>query len=83
MIDTTGMTRTEVLKIGLSYVKRNEIEHIIIASTRSDSALEAADIFLEEGKSFCVATHSSGFRESNRVEFDSEKRALLEKRNIL
>jgi len=76
-----GETYTdEALRIAKEYADANNINSIIVASTRGQTAQKAAKVF--EGKNIVVVTHVHGFRESNRIEFSPEIRKEIETKGI-
>jgi hypothetical protein len=56
----------EVLSIVKSRIKEGDIEKIVLASTRGDTAKAGMDIFADEPVKLVVVPHQYGFREVNR-----------------
>lgn len=52
------------------------IETILVASTRGETGVQAAELF--EGHHVVVVSHSTGFREPNTQELTEENRAAIE-----
>ncbi len=74
-----GPQNTEkTLKLALIRAKSLSIEDIIVASTKGETGIKAAEIF--KGYSLIVVTHSTGFREPDIQELPLEKKDEIEKK---
>ncbi len=86
MIDTTTHETRDVLDIAREYAQKEAIGHVVIASTRGETAKLALEIFgAEEGdrdEELIVVTHAAGFREPNEAEFAAEVRGELEEKGV-
>ncbi len=81
MIDTAGMSTSSVLKIAGDYVRGNDVENVVLATTRGDTALLAGKCFGSDVNVVAV-THSTGFREDNEQELEDEVRRKIETNGI-
>jgi hypothetical protein len=77
--DRQGKQNTEqVLEIVKEEASERGIEHVVVASTRGDTGLKAAQMLSGDGLNVVVVTHSSGFREPGAQEMSDEARAEIE-----
>lgn len=73
MIDTTGTNTDLVLKLAAGYSRDNNVGHIVMAITKSETALKAAKVF-GTGKNIVAVTHSTGFVRDNEQELEGDVR---------
>lgn len=77
--ETPGMDNTETtLRLVLERAKAREINTILLASTRGDTARRAAEFFADTGIKMVVVPHQYGFGETQR--FPKEMITELEKK---
>ena len=50
MIDTTDMSTEDVLRIALDYAKDHSIPRVVVATTKGDTGIAAANIFNGKGR---------------------------------
>lgn len=75
--ETPGPQNTEkTLKLALIRAKSLGIKDIIVASTKGETGVKAAEIF--KGYNLIVVTHSTGFREPDVQELPREKKEEIE-----
>jgi len=75
--ETPGPQNTEkTLKLALIRAKSLGIKDIMVASTKGETGITAAQIL--KGYNLIVVTHSTGFREPNFQELSLEKKAEIE-----
>ena len=76
-----GETYTdEALRIAKEYADAHNINSIVVASTRGQTAQKSAEVF--EGKNIVVVTHVHGFREPDQIEFSPEIRKEIEAKGV-
>lgn len=81
--DRAGEHNTdEALKIAKDCAKEMNIKHMVVASTRGNTAVKVRDIFKGSGVSLVVVTHVQGFLESGKQQFDENIRKELERDGI-
>jgi hypothetical protein len=79
--DQAGKQNTqEALRIAVDEAEKRGISHMVVASTRGDTGLQAAKLLQERGISLVVVGHNTGFSEEGGQEFDEGKRAQIEER---
>lgn len=77
--ETPGPQNTEkTLERALKRAKSLGIKDIIVASTKGETGIKAAEIF--KGYNLIVVTHSTGFREPDIQELPPEKKEEIEKK---
>ncbi|MEF8835957.1 MAG: hypothetical protein V5A76_07370 [Candidatus Thermoplasmatota archaeon] len=81
MIDTTEMDTEEILKVAQEYVRENEIENIVVATTRGETGVKAGELF-DEDTNVVAVTHSTGFREEGEQELEEENRKEMEEHQV-
>jgi len=81
MIDTAEMDTEEVLEIAQEYVEENDVENIVVATTRGETGVKAGKVFNEE-RNVVAVTHSTGFRNEGEQELDEENRKKIEESGI-
>lgn len=78
--DQAGEKNTEdTLRIAAEEAARRGIRHIVVASTRGDTGLQAAKLLQGQGIALVVVSHNTGFSQEGEQEFDQVKRAQIEK----
>lgn len=81
--DSPGEQNTaEALKIAKDYAEKNKIKHVVVASTRGNTAVKAKDVFKNSGVSLIIVTHVQGFLEPGKQQFDENIREELEKEGV-
>jgi len=70
---------TDALRIAVEEAEKRGIRHIVVASTRGDTGLQAAKLLEGKGMALVVVGHNTGFSEEGKQEFDEGKRAQIEK----
>jgi hypothetical protein len=68
----------KTLRLALKRAKSLGIKDIIVASTKGETGIMAAEIF--KGHNLIVVTHSTGFREPDFQEMPQEKKEKIEKK---
>ena len=81
MIDTTNKKTDEVLKIAKEYAIANKISEVVVATTRGDTGILAADIFPED-IAIVAVTHSTGFKKPGRQELNEQKKEKMMQENL-
>ncbi len=77
--ERAGTQNTEkTLKIAVEEAEERGIRHMVVASTRGDTGLQAAMLLQGTGISLVVVTHNTGFSEEGVQEFEDAKRAEIE-----
>jgi hypothetical protein len=77
--DQAGKQNTpEALRIAVDEAEKRGISHMVVASTRGDTGLQAAKLVQGKGISLVVVGHNTGFSEEGGQEFDEGKRAQIE-----
>jgi len=75
--ETPGRENTdEALRIARKRAEELGIKTILVASTRGDTAVKAADVF--KGLKVIAVTHFTGYRGPNEQEFTDENRKAFE-----
>lgn len=82
MIDTTGMDTSSVLTVARDYALEHNISDIVLATTKGDTALEAAEI-LGNVKNVVAVTHSTGFVEGDHQELNFDTREAIKAKGIV
>jgi hypothetical protein len=72
----------EALRTAKDCAKEMGIKHVVIASTRGNTAVKARDIFKDSGVSLVIVTHVQGFAEPGKQQFDENIRKELEKEGV-
>jgi len=76
--DTRGPDCTvETLRLALARAEALGIRDIIVATTRGETGVRAAQVF--QGYNLVVVTHSAGFAQPNTQELTDEGRATIER----
>lgn len=57
----------ETLKIAKAYAEKENIDHILVASTYGDTGLKAAKTFAESKKNLICVLHQYGFKEEGKI----------------
>ncbi|MHA1859535.1 MAG: pyruvate kinase alpha/beta domain-containing protein [Candidatus Asgardarchaeia archaeon] len=79
--DLPGKDNTEeTLRLALERAEKRGIKNVVVASTKGYTAKKAAELF--KGFNLVIVTHSTGFKERGKNEFDEEIREKLVKRGI-
>jgi hypothetical protein len=77
--DQAGEQNTkDALHIAVAEAEKRGIRHIVVASTRGDTGLEAATLLEGKGIALVVVSHNTGFSNEGEQEFDPGKRARIE-----
>jgi hypothetical protein len=77
--DRAGKQNTqEALRIAVDEAEKRGISHMVVASTRGDTGLQAATLLQGKGIALVVVGHNTGFSQEGRQEFDEGKRARIE-----
>lgn len=77
--ETPGSQNTEkTLKLALIRAKSLGIKDIIVASTKGETGIKAAEFF--KGYNLIVVTHSTGFREPDFQELSKQKKEEIERK---
>jgi hypothetical protein len=69
----------DALRIAVEEAEKRGISHMVIASTRGDTGLQAAKLLQGRGIALVVVGHNTGFSQEGEQEFDEGKRAQIEK----
>jgi hypothetical protein len=69
----------DALRIAVEEAERRGIRHMVVASTRGDTGLQAAKLLQGRGISLVVVGHNTGFSQEGEQEFDEGKRTQIEK----
>lgn len=69
----------DALRIAAEEAERRGIRHLVVASTRGDTGLQAATLLQGKGIALCVVSHNTGFSKEGEQEFDKDTRAQIEK----
>ncbi|MEW6202919.1 MAG: hypothetical protein AB1546_13160 [bacterium] len=77
--DKGGKHTDEVLMIAKDEAIKRGISHVIVASTKGDTGVKAAQLFEGTGTQVIVVTHNTGFGSEGDNELEPEKRAEIEK----
>jgi hypothetical protein len=78
--DQAGEENTQdALKIAAEEAERRGIRHMVVASTRGDTGLQAAKLLEDKGIALVVVSHNTGFSHEGEQEFDQGTRAQIEK----
>lgn len=80
MFDTSKMTTGEVLEIARDYVLKHNINDVVVATTKGDTALKIAQVI--KNSNIVAVTHSTGFLRENHQELPEKTRADLEKMGL-
>ncbi|MDP6156610.1 MAG: pyruvate kinase alpha/beta domain-containing protein [Candidatus Thermoplasmatota archaeon] len=81
MFDTSDMGTSQVLAIGDDYSRKNDIQDIVLATTKGNTALAAGDIF-PKGMNIVAVTHSTGFIKENYQELELSVHKKIEEKGI-
>jgi hypothetical protein len=78
LFDNPGQQNTEAcIERVLQYIREQGSAHVVVASTNGRTALSFHTALKETGAKLVVVTHSVGFKEPGRDEFDAETRRIL------
>ncbi|OGP56334.1 MAG: hypothetical protein A2Y65_10375 [Deltaproteobacteria bacterium RBG_13_52_11] len=78
--DQAGKQNTgDALRIAVEEAARRGIRHMVVASTRGDTGLQAAKLLQGKGIALVVVGHNTGFSQEGEQEFDQTKRTQIEK----
>ena len=78
--DKAGKHNTQdALRIAVEEADKRGIKHIVVASTRGDTGLEAAKLLEGKWIALVVVSHNTGFSEEGAQEFDGATKAQIEK----
>jgi len=78
--DRAGEKNTkDALGIAAEEAERQTIHHMVVASTRGNTGLEAAKLLEGKGITLVVVSHNTGFSHEGEQEFDRIKKAQIEK----
>jgi hypothetical protein len=78
--DQAGEQNTgDALRIAVEETEKRGISHMVVASTRGDTGLQAAKLLQGRGIALVVVGHNTGFSQEGEQEFDEGKRAQIEK----
>ncbi|MFH1453089.1 MAG: pyruvate kinase alpha/beta domain-containing protein [Armatimonadota bacterium] len=81
--EKAGEHNTEdTLKAAKEEALKRDIKHVVIASTRGNTARLAAEFFKGAGLNLVIVTHNTGFKEPGVQEFDPGLKNDLEARGI-
>lgn len=72
----------ETLQIAKDEALKRGIKHVVVASTRGNTAKLAADIFSQTSINLTIVTHNTGFREAGVQEFDLNLKKELEAKGV-
>ncbi|MDZ7851002.1 MAG: pyruvate kinase alpha/beta domain-containing protein [Halodesulfurarchaeum sp.] len=78
MFPTDDMGTEAVLKRASEYAVEHEIPDVVVASTSGETGAMAARLFDTSERNVVVVGHSTGYREPNEQEFQTENRELIE-----
>jgi len=79
MFERAGNKNTnEALRLAVNAATDRDIGHLVVASTRGDTARKALAAVKDAGLSLVVVTHSTGFSEPGAQEFDPGIRSEVE-----
>lgn len=81
MIDTTNLDIKEVLTLARTYALDHNIENAVVATTRGETGVLAANLFPEDIKIVAV-THSTGFKKPGGQELAEENRKKMEQKDV-
>jgi len=81
MIDTTEFDTKEVLQIAKEFSEENEIENIVVATTKGETGVKAGELFAKE-KNIVAVTHSTGFRKEGEQELKEENKKKMEEYDV-
>jgi hypothetical protein len=77
--DKRGAENTErTLEIAKKAAIGRGIKHIVVASTRGDTGVQAAQMMKDSGINLVVVGHSTGHREAGQQLMDMEKKKAME-----
>ncbi|HID71722.1 MAG TPA: hypothetical protein EYP29_03140 [Thermoplasmata archaeon] len=82
MLDSTGLNTEQVLKHCFEYCNRNDVKHVVVASTSGHTGALASEINHNQynGKfNLVVVTHCKGFREPNKDELEPSNAEKIKK----
>ena len=65
----------ETLNIGLKWAQKNQVNDMLVPSTRGVTGLKAAEIF--KGSNLVVITHHTGFREPGHQELENDAKTKI------
>lgn len=79
MFERAGSKNTDrALRLAVSAAADRGIGHLVVASTKGDTARKALAAVKDTGLSLVVVTHSTGFSEPGAQEFDPKIRSEVE-----
>jgi hypothetical protein len=78
--DQAGEQNTgDALRIAAEEAAKRGIRHMVVASTRGDTGLQAAKLLEGKGITLVVVSHNTGFSEEGKQEFEQAKREQIER----
>jgi hypothetical protein len=78
--DHAGKQNTkDALRIAVEEGAKRGIRHMVVASTRGDTGLQAAKLLQGTGVALVVVSHNTGFSHEGEQEFAESKRVQIEK----
>jgi hypothetical protein len=81
--DRSGEHNTlETLRIAKNCAKEMGVKHVVVASTRGETAVKARNVFKDSDVRLVVVTHAQGFLEPGKQQFDEKIRKELEKEGV-
>ncbi len=81
MIDTTHLETKEVLQHAKKYAVDHDVSEVVVATTRGETGVLAADLFPEDIKIVAV-THSTGFKKPGEQELTEENRKKIKQKDV-
>jgi len=79
MFNRAGRQHTDkAIEVAVGAAREHGISHLVVASTKGDTARKALAAVRESGLKLVVVTHSSSFGELGAQEFDPELRKEIE-----
>lgn len=79
MFPTDHMGSEAVLERAQEYAVEHELSDVVIASTSGKTGVEASRLFDTSERNVVVVGHSTGYREPNEQEFQTENREAIER----
>jgi len=81
MIDTTDKDTEDVLQIAKEYSEENDIEDIVVATTRGETGVKTGELF-DEDRNVVAVTHSTGFRNKGEQELEEKNKEKMEENGV-
>ncbi len=81
MFDTSEMDTSQVLATASDYSIKHDINDIVLATTKGNTAIAGGDIF-RKGSNIIAVTHSTGFVRENYQELESSVAKKIEEKGI-